>query len=407
MIRVLAATLAILLLALSGLGCWDREELEDLAFVSVIGIDRGRENSLRVSFLIPIPRSRAEVGGGDGKGDLLTTVESESLLEAKNLANVHVSRRIILSQVSVYVIGEDLARSGIEDYLKPFSRDRELRLSLPWIVVVKGTAAGFLGALKPSFETHGARHLVESLDSWRHTGLAPKLQLLHYYQESAFKGGSGVIPLGALNEVGLGQPGVPVGSQKVIPGRLPRRGGSPLDIVGAAIFRENRMVGEIDGREVRIRNFLAGTFQSGIFKFDSPSDPDKSITLSVRHGSPPEVIVQPGHPTRVDIKVLIEADLSGQLDDNDYSSLANTRRLEDYLNRRLKEDTDQLVKRAQKEFKTDIFNLDRHARRRFLTTPEWDKFNWTRQFLKAEINVKYDLELRRFGMQLGPVKMKE
>lgn len=47
--RLVSFTLFIILFLLSLTGCWDRKEINDLAFVIATGVDKGKDDEYKVS----------------------------------------------------------------------------------------------------------------------------------------------------------------------------------------------------------------------------------------------------------------------------------------------------------------------------------------------------------------------
>ena len=86
------------LLAMSNSGCWDLRELENIGFISVLGIDKGPVGTLLVTADITIPRKLPGGGekGGDGGTSLSTTLRANSIPTALNLMNSHLGRELSL-----------------------------------------------------------------------------------------------------------------------------------------------------------------------------------------------------------------------------------------------------------------------------------------------------------------------
>lgn len=100
-------------------GCWDREEINDVAFVIGIAVDKEGED-YRSSLQIALPgqsgASGSEGGGGGTSGDkpwfilsnTARTLRGTSLEGQKSL-----SRRIYYAHRRTILIGEELAREGL------------------------------------------------------------------------------------------------------------------------------------------------------------------------------------------------------------------------------------------------------------------------------------------------------
>ena len=122
--------LCILLLVLQIVlsGCYDPRELDDLAYVIAIGVDKGKEKKLEVSFQIAIPINIAGEGSSTGQAtSTLLSIESDSVFGAVSLANKQISKELNLSQNKMIVFSEELSKGSLEGYINPFVTSKEIR----------------------------------------------------------------------------------------------------------------------------------------------------------------------------------------------------------------------------------------------------------------------------------------
>ncbi len=100
-------------------GCYDARELDDLAYVIAIGIDKGDKTDLKVTFQIAIPVNIAGEGSSTGKEtSTLLTIDSDSVYGAVSKANTEISKEINLSQNKMIVFSEELAKERIRRLYK-------------------------------------------------------------------------------------------------------------------------------------------------------------------------------------------------------------------------------------------------------------------------------------------------
>src|SRR5690242_13453642 len=64
LLRCACACFALLFLS----GCWDRTEINDLAFITGAAFDKTKEGAYLLSVQIAIPSASGEIGGGGGGG---------------------------------------------------------------------------------------------------------------------------------------------------------------------------------------------------------------------------------------------------------------------------------------------------------------------------------------------------
>ena len=147
-------------------GCWGRTEVDDLALVMAIGLDKGEEDTVYVTLQMAVPRAVASGGGeggrpGEGGGNeasLITTIRGRSILGLIDIANTYINRRPSFVHCKLVVIGEDLAERGLAPHISELVRFHEIRRTM-FLVIAKGTAQEFIMANKPILEQNPAKNL--------------------------------------------------------------------------------------------------------------------------------------------------------------------------------------------------------------------------------------------------------
>ena len=113
-------------------GCWDREELEDKAYVIGLGLDHSKaEDKIKVTMLIANPEVGSMQGGGGSteKPKEIISFDANDFLSAKSTANVVISRKISYDLLKIIVVSEELAKDPkFITWIYDALRDREIRL---------------------------------------------------------------------------------------------------------------------------------------------------------------------------------------------------------------------------------------------------------------------------------------
>ncbi|NHN31954.1 Ger(x)C family spore germination protein [Paenibacillus agricola] len=168
MIRRSAALLFILLAAFILPGCWDRTEINDMAFILTSGIDLEDDGKYRISVMVPLPGQMggASGGGGGTSGDKSYYVDSEvgeTYRECLNQLQKRMSRRMFLAHRRTIIVGEALAKRGLQDLYDSTPRSPENRMTT-YLIVAKGKASDMLMST-PRFErfpSEAVRELVKA-----------------------------------------------------------------------------------------------------------------------------------------------------------------------------------------------------------------------------------------------------
>lgn len=146
-------------------GCWDRVEVNDLAYVIATGFDKLEENKFQVSVQVPLPGAmggEGSSGGGGGTSGGPYYVDSgigRNVRESNDDLQQRMSRRLYFAHRRVLVLGEELARGGFKKTLDVVLEQPESRLSA-YVLLTHGDAIHILNAT-PHFEKLPAEGLRE------------------------------------------------------------------------------------------------------------------------------------------------------------------------------------------------------------------------------------------------------
>ena len=148
-IRMLALCLPLLLA-----GCWDRMEINDIAFVMASSNDLAENGELQGASKIAIPSalgSSGRMGGtsGENKSFVIESASGRDINEIMQKLQGKLPRRLNISHRRVLYIGEKLAKQGIAPILDHYSRNPASR-HIAYILVTKGSESiNFLKSSNP------------------------------------------------------------------------------------------------------------------------------------------------------------------------------------------------------------------------------------------------------------------
>lgn len=187
LLRLIA--IAVLVLPLGG--CWNSRELNELAVVSGIGMDLVPEtDEYRVTFQLVNPSSTStSTSPGSGKpAVVVVSATDKTMFGALRRASKHVTRQLFFAHTQLIVLGESLARDGINDIFDIFERSHELRLNSE-ILVARGSDAASVMKLLTPVESLPALGLVKKAQNtssvWGRTGRSVSSMSFTALQEKA------------------------------------------------------------------------------------------------------------------------------------------------------------------------------------------------------------------------------
>jgi len=410
-----AICLIIVLTLLCGLmtGCFDKKEVDELGYVIAMGLDKGKNNYLRLTFQIAKPEAGGEEGGGGGgPNSSSVTVETPTIYSGINMVNTFVSKQLNLSHNKLVVFSEELAKEGVEPYLHPLLRGREFRPSVH-MVVSKCSAEEYLNNVQPELALKPSKFYELAFQSYSYTGLIPNVQFHDFYMDSESLCKDPVAVLGGVGRFKSSDEfdvdnstfrergrNTPVGGD-FFGGDIPKVGGIKAENMGVAVFSGDKMVGEMDGTDSKYLLLATGDYGHAYWSLKDPKEEDKYILLDIKQSRRPnhKVTLVDGKP-QIDVKIVLEADVLAIQSTIDYEQGELTDFLEKYVEELIREEMIIFLQKTSKEFGADICGFGRYAKKYFLTWEEWEKYGWKSRYKDATFNVDVNFKLRRPGLIL-------
>lgn len=252
-------------------GCWSKVEIEQMAFISVVGVDKGENENLRVSFQIINPRALARGGGGAGGGGdeppvFVITEEARTLPDALAKLAEESPRAVRFKQLTAIVFGEDIARAGLRDVLDFFTRHWEMRRSI-WVLVAKKKAEDVLLEGAPvSEKVPGMAIKMEMERRPLHSPTRYPVMLGDFVESLSEAGGDAVASSVELAPMQEGKPREAAGGKGEEKTKEKATAGTKqLVFSGAGVFRGDKLVGFLGPQETRGLRWFKGEVPGGVF----------------------------------------------------------------------------------------------------------------------------------------------
>lgn len=405
-IKRAASSVIILIILLLTPGCYDYREPDDIAWVMAVGLDRGRQNKLTMTAVLAVPKAVtggggggiAAGGGGGANKFQAVSMEVPTLLSGLELLNSIEDRRADLSHTKWIVFSRELAEQDISPYLSPLSRFRQFRRTTH-IVVSQVRAEDFLRKGVPTMEDNVGKYYGLLWRGWRYTGFIPYDTFHQFYVKAT---SPGMAPVALLASTERTAPVYPDNSPKpkgdYEAGRLPRKGGGGIEIMGTAVFNGGRMIGTLNGDETEIGKMLGGTFKRSILSVPDPLHPDKYIVVEIKQRQPPKVAVRIGEDGMPDInvEVYLEGDVQSIQSGEEYETPDRIPMVEWAVKKTLQKNMKETVDKSL-EWGVDFLSFGQHAKKLFLTWQEWENYRWNEKYSQARVTANIDYRVRRIG----------
>lgn len=333
-----------------------------------MGIDFTHENQFCLTTQSAIARNLPMAGGGGGPQGGADAVAVESTLgrtnrDALNERRKTSNRFVDLGHNRVVVIGEELARQGIEEVLEVLMRSGRIDNSL-WLAVSRGPAKDII-ASKPKEEVIPAIYLENLFSrSGDRPAVYPRVHLWEAYARYLSPPQQMFLPVLKAEE-------------------------DKVYVEGTALFKGSRLTGWLDGEETQIFLWLTNQARAGDYIVPTPAENQSQVHVLVKSARGKIAVdIDAGKPLLVaelSVAGLILETGKVQLHDAQDIQVLE-KQSENYLARQL----EALIATTQ-TINSDVIGFGNYLRSRHPET--WKELEWDNVFPETPIKVKVKVSL--------------
>ncbi|NLZ47718.1 MAG: Ger(x)C family spore germination protein [Clostridiales bacterium] len=371
-------------------GCWDKVEIDRNAFVSVIGVDVGKDikdeealkdvkagepfgernlERLNVTFAFP-DISKYTSQNPEISSDKYVKTPSYSMEDALSNAVSKSSRVLNLGHTDLLLISNELLQypDNVKEIVDFLSRSPQINRTM-YVAMTEGDVEEFFN-FKIEMENTLGTYL---------TGL----------MESSKRNAS-ILPVN-LNEfiILLTENG-----NAIIPAIKIDKDKNEMLIDGIAIIKGYKFIGRLSPQDTTVVEMLRGKLITGkkvIYKDQVPID------LEIDNLKRKIKVVEDNGKLVFNINIDIEGRIKEYKVDKELFNDYTLEEIQNYFNNSLSEEGEKVARRVQREYAVDIFGVREHVRKFMPITWEKMEDNWEKAFKDAVINVNVDTKIRRIG----------
>jgi len=374
-----AAALALAVLS----GCWDQKELNEVAVVIGVGVDKGEEDRFTVTAQVIKPTASGTNVAGAGGAELPTwsvTASGATFLDAIAELNRVSPRRLYWPHLQIVIFGEDLAKEGIAPVITWFEKSRDSR-SGTFIAVTQGTAEDLLNQ-KIELGNVSAKAMADLIANAEIRQLPARQMTLRKL--------TGI----------LSSPGIDIAADVIDPKKI-RGKVETYELVGAAIFSKDKLTGYVKSEAVHGLAIANNMYENAIIKAACPHGEEGYVAFQMTDfRSKLRVASRRGKVTGTfDIFAegnLLDQTCSGRLVQPDAIPAVErsvAEKLRSMLRRMFEEAAEQ---------RSDVYGIGQELRRHY---PEvWREYtgDWRDRLADVNIEANIELNVRRSGLVQDP-----
>ena len=345
-------------------GCWGRTELKEVGIVSGIGIDKGIDTGFELTTQTVNPK---DPKGGKPTSVIVQTSKGVTIFEAIRDFIISTKKKQNLQHIHSLVIGKEIAKNGVTPVLDFFVRDHEPRFSME-LFIAEDKAKDILEIQNKDFPIPSLT-MKEAVDEQSSLSKAPHMNLHNFYQRLLEPYQDPYLPIIHKNK-------------------------DDFEVYGTAIFKGDKLVGELTALETRGMLRALGEVKGGIQVIQLFSPNEKPVDISIEIKSSESSItttIKNGQPT-----IQIEIKETGFIGDVSQRVLLNEKMIQDIkllYAEAVENEVKQTVSKIQKDFKANIFDFAGTIRRaeKYYWKQHYEQWDEIYPTLKVNVKVKTDI----------------
>ncbi|AUM94040.1 TPA: Ger(x)C family spore germination protein [Clostridium botulinum] len=379
----------LILLTICMTGCWDKVEIDQKAFASVIGVDAGKDigkekqlkeispsasftgsklDKMKVTYAFPdISKLGPEKGGT--AVDKTMSIDAYSMQDSIDKIVNKSSRNLSFGHLKLIVLN-----TSILDYSNTFKEvidylQRQPAINRMIYIVFSEDKSEEILKFKPNMEKSVENYIIGILENNKKNNTSAPLTLNEFLEETS-QNNTALVPVINIDKKS-----------------------KDLKISKVAVIKDDKIKGYISTEQANNIQLINKKFKGGtrtIIRDGSPLD--YSIENSER-----KIKIRDKKKLSFDIKLNLEGQIKGHNIDKQISSKGDINKIEEDLNKAITQDIKEVIRISQTEYNTDILDLGGFIHKYHPKLWKEIKGNWNELYKTVDINVTADTKVRRIG----------
>lgn len=374
----LVALALVLFLAWTQAGCESTKGLSDLVVVMGIGLDKDadRPENIKLVAQVVLP-DKIAMAEGASHDDPYCNVESsaENTFEAIREYTHVVCAKLYIAHNQAIVIGREVAEQGVAEHLDFFVRARETRPTT--VVVISDTTAAEALSVKPKLNILPAINIKRLLAQQKENSQSMEADIVDYINAMQSPTASFLAPIVRVVQMDDYQ---------------------LVSVKGLAVFKKDKMAGELDEDETRGLFWVKGLVESGVISVSLDGQKAAVEITKVSTRLSPEI---KDGKIIMNLQIREEGTLATQSGSDNLATAEAFRKIEELVRQEILHEIALAVNKAR-ELKADIFGFGELLSK--YRPNEWQslKNDWDRIFSTVEINADIEASITGSGIVIKP-----
>ena len=373
----------LLLLCLFLCGCGNYRELNQIAIITGVGIDK-KDDEYEVSLLIANAQ-KSETTSKEGESQpTVYSGKGKSLVEATKEVDRKTPKQLYFGHINVVLISEKVAEEGFLNVADWLLRNPESRKKFYLMMTKDSTAKEVLEIVSP-LESFPSQNIATLMGSNEETqAITNSVTYSDFINNILVEGIEPILP--SITVIGDDKDGDDKANLDTT------NPNSYLKLETIALFKNDKFKGFASENDSKAINILKNTVKQSIFTINYD---DSNVNLSTKNISSKIKIKS---AKEFDIKVTGDATLSEINSDTNLNKEQTIKDIEKELNKTIKKQINKAIKKMQTKYKSDIFGFGNLIYKNHPDAWKKIKDKWNDvYFPKIKVNIQTDVELVSTG----------
>ncbi|WP_026894709.1 Ger(x)C family spore germination protein [Clostridiisalibacter paucivorans] len=355
-------------------GCWSYREMDKLAIVGGMAIDKGKNDN----YLITAEIVDLETDGGEVKvKSKKIRMEGESVFDAiRNIIKIS-AKKLYWAHTKAVIVSKDIAKEDITQVIDLINRDAEIRLSLNILVSKEETARELLSQQSVTTEIR-TFEIEEVFKGQKSLGKSPDVDVSDFINALSGEGISAVLPSISV---------------------VTNEGQRTSSLSGTAVFKRDKLVDFLDGEETKSYLFIIDKINSGliIYKYPSKVNTDK-ITLEILENKTKMEPQYKDNNLIMNININTKVAVGEQGTDRNYVHKDGLETIKNGVQRVQKKKIEELIRKVQMEYNADIFGFGKTIKEEMPNLWKEIGSEWDELFRTVDTKVSVSMDIKNSGL---------
>lgn len=364
-------------------GCWNYREVEQLGLAAGVSIDKDDDNN---NYIVTAELINTEPSRGSTKvSSQLFSARGKTIFDAVRNLILVTGKKIYWGHTKVIIINENIASNGIVPVIDWINRDSEPRQDT-WILISHGITARDVLKQKIPLTDVTSLHLNEIIRSQNPIYKFPQMDIWRFRRDISSNTTSAIAPVVKIEKV----------NEFTFP-----------EIYGTAVFKQDKLVGYLDGEETMDLLFIKNKIHEGSLVMKQPVNTDTDVSLEIFKSKTKINSTYQNENFTMNINIDTVVAIDEVAGTKNFIDEPGRSKLEKDAEKLLKTRIEILLKKVQTNYKSDIFGFGDIIKRQH---PDiWRNIPYTDEkvFSKMQFNVDVDLTIKGSGKISKPIRIGE